>query len=83
MENNTNKKTIVLRNIRMPRRESVILPREIKARSRSAMIVSSRTVWDLSLMRIPKSSNIPITKSTIRSSMLLIKPMMSEDAILR
>jgi hypothetical protein len=83
MENNTNKRTIVPRNIRMPRRESVILPREIKARSRSAMIVSSRTVWDLSLMRIPKSSSIPITKSTSRSSMLLIKPMMSEDAILR
>jgi len=83
MENNTNKKTIVPRNIRTPRRENVILPREIKARSRSAMIVSSRTVWDLSLLRIPKSSSIPITKSTSRSSILLIKPMMSEDAILR
>jgi hypothetical protein len=27
MENNTNKKTIVPRNIRTPRRENVILPR--------------------------------------------------------
>jgi chaperone required for assembly of F1-ATPase len=83
MENNTNKRTIVPRNIRTPNRESVILPREINARSRSAMMVSSRTVWDLSLMRIPKSSSIPITRSTSRSSMLLIKPITSEDAILR
>ncbi|HYW01321.1 MAG TPA: hypothetical protein VE862_07610 [Candidatus Acidoferrum sp.] len=59
----------------MPRRFIVILPREIIARNRNAIITSSNVVYALILNRTFRIINRPITDNTSKSSKAVIKPM--------
>jgi len=59
----------------VPRRFIVILPREIIARNRNAIITSSNVVYALILNRTFRIINRPITDNTSKSSKAVIKPM--------